>query len=81
MATPATPATPRVGVHFPLQPDGAVSTTKTGKAIWRAAALAVGDAPLAAADLSSADLSLIDYPPGPLPDSRELSGTQVYSLH
>jgi hypothetical protein len=40
---------PRVGVHFPLQPDGAVSTTRTGKAIWRAAALAVGDGALAAA--------------------------------
>lgn len=40
----------REGVQWPLQPDGgAVSTTRTGKAIWRAAALAAGSPELAAA--------------------------------
>ncbi|KAG8457916.1 hypothetical protein KFE25_011982 [Diacronema lutheri] len=43
------PVIQRRGVHFPLQPDGAVSTTKTGKAIWAAAARAAGAPELAAA--------------------------------
>ncbi|KAJ1628837.1 hypothetical protein T492DRAFT_1014933 [Pavlovales sp. CCMP2436] len=42
-------ARPRVGVHFPLQLDGSVSTTKTLKAVWCAAALAAGQPDLAAA--------------------------------
>jgi len=36
-------------------------------------ALSIARPASAALSLSSADLSLIDYPPGPLPDSRELS--------
>lgn len=39
----------RIGVQWKLQPDGALSTTKAGKAVWRAAALAAGSPELAAA--------------------------------